>query len=534
MENRSPSNWATPKRIAIVHCHYEPGGVTQVVQNHVDCLPTQCEIALVSGPRVSGLSNSTRDRTQAVHLPSLEYDSQQSDDWMSIPAAQRGQRLAQQIAERLRSLRWTRQDSVIHWHNHSLGKNAAASYAISHLAAAGWQLLLQIHDFAEDQRPANYQHLIDQLGATSNADVDRELYPIHPNIRYAALTAGDSASLCEFGIPQQRIHTIPNSVRLPNPNPIGRDTAMRKISSAFNVPQASRWILYPVRGIRRKNVGEFLLVCQLLHRRRELSNTNDSRPPIGALTLRPDTPIEAASYDRWHRLAKQHVTNVVFDAGHHPDISFNDNLAACHCVLSTSVAEGFGMAFLEPWLAGRRVVARDLPGVTADFRQQGVQLHDLYSTVWIPGETSWVTQKEETWAKQRRTAWATVPAKMQPHLEEKSTTPLTRFDFARLTPDDQTAVITRVATDDAFAAEVISLNTMILNAIECDGVETIVEANRQTISSTYNASTQQHQLHRAYQVSNAPLEATGTNARMIDIIDRSHPFYPCRTEILPN
>ena len=36
------------------------------------------------------------------------------------------------------------------------------------------------------------------------------------------------------------------------------------------------------------------------------------------------------------------------------------------------------MAFLEPWLAGKGLMGRDLPPVTKDFREAGVDLHALY------------------------------------------------------------------------------------------------------------------------------------------------------------
>ena len=42
-------------------------------------------------------------------------------------------------------------------------------------------------------------------------------------------------------------------------------------------------------------------------------------------------------------------------------LEFFENLAAADAVATTSLAEGFGMVFLEAWLAGRPLVGRDLP-----------------------------------------------------------------------------------------------------------------------------------------------------------------------------
>jgi glycosyltransferase involved in cell wall biosynthesis len=58
----------------------------------------------------------------------------------------------------------------------------------------------------------------------------------------------------------------------------------------------------------------------------------------------------------------------------------------CDLVVSTSINEGFGLGFLEPWLFGKAVVGRDLPQVTSDFRKKGLSFPSLYQTLKIEGE----------------------------------------------------------------------------------------------------------------------------------------------------
>jgi hypothetical protein len=71
-------------------------------------------------------------------------------------------------------------------------------------------------------------------------------------------------------------------------------------------------------------------------------------------------------------------------------VGFHDNLAAADAILTTSVAEGFGMAFLESWTAQRMLVGRDLPEITADFTDAGVVLDTLYASLRVP--LTWVGQ----------------------------------------------------------------------------------------------------------------------------------------------
>ena len=105
-------------------------------------------------------------------------------------------------------------DTVLHWHNHSLGKNAAFPAVIRRLADRGFRQLLQIHDFAEDYRPENYAHLISALGAKDPAEFARACYPNRPSIHYATLTRADGAVLESLGILTSRIHFLPNCVTL--------------------------------------------------------------------------------------------------------------------------------------------------------------------------------------------------------------------------------------------------------------------------------------------------------------------------------
>ena len=42
-------------------------------------------------------------------------------------------------------------------------------------------------------------------------------------------------------------------------------------------------------------------------------------------------------------------------------------VAHAKAIVSTSVAEGFGLGFLEPWIFGKGLCGRDIPEITSDF-----------------------------------------------------------------------------------------------------------------------------------------------------------------------
>ncbi len=62
---------------------------------------------------------------------------------------------------------------------------------------------------------------------------------------------------------------------------------------------------------------------------------------------------------------------------------------ASHLV-TTSIAEGFGLSFLEPVALGKPLFGRDLPEITSDFRRDGLTLGALYRRLLVPA--GWIDQ----------------------------------------------------------------------------------------------------------------------------------------------
>lgn len=433
--------------LAILHFHLQPGGVTQVVRNHLLAWNAawQGEAPLpalvLQGGRAGGWDERLSDRlprlsVRLVAVPELEYD-----DLREGPAGN-GERLAAAIERALQREGFATSGTLLHWHNHSIGKNSAAPLAIARLAERGYRQLLQIHDFAEDARPANYAHLRTALAVKTGETLP--LYPLTETIRYATLTGRDRAFLIDAGMPAAAVSVLPNPVHAMGAAPDAAQ-ARAKVLSAIGRPGLRRWGLYPVRGIRRKNVGELLLWAAYA-----------PADVAYGITLRPETPAEALSYDAWKRIAEELGLNAVFDVGALPGIDFATNVAAADGLFTTSVAEGFGMAFLETSLAHKPLLGRDLPDITADFRNQGVAFPGLVSAVEVPIE--WIGDEgldelRAAYLDQCATyaldedfgaAWGAHEAS----LRERGT-----IDFGALAPRQQRVVVTKLAGDASARAE---------------------------------------------------------------------------------
>ncbi|MEO1524235.1 MAG: hypothetical protein AAFX06_02310 [Planctomycetota bacterium] len=506
--------------VVILHCHYERGGVTQVVENHVAALGDIAErIVLVSGPRASGLSDATLRSVEQVQVDGLEYDA-------VVESAADAAALATTLREELNQRGLDSEQTVLHWHNHSLGKNVAQPDVVRRLAEFGFRQLLQIHDFAEDYRPSNLLALLRASRAKQAGSFADYCYPVGPKIRYATLTRADARVLESLGVTSSAIDVLPNSVTISDAIP-DADEARDKLLSAAGLPSDFRWCLYPVRGIRRKNLGEFCLLSRLF--------------PDGlyaGVTLPPATKIERTSYERWQTIAKELAPQAVFDAGTFNTVSFRDNLAASEFILSTSVAEGFGMAFLEPWLAHRGVIARRLPAVVSDFEQAGLQLDGFYRQLVVPADTAWHAQIETEVAVAFSDAWRDVPEWLRPEPNPVSIA-IDRVDFGKLTTRRQIEILHRVHHDAGYRTAICELNSELLESLEVTP-ESVIEHNRQLIADAFSTETATKRLMGVYSaLLNASGHKRGTErldrrdssaASSVQLVCRERDFFPCRTE----
>lgn len=327
--------------VAIVHYHLHRGGVTRVIEHALRALPESVHPVLLCGePPPEGAEAWP---CPVAVIEGLGYDA---------PAPRRtASELAREMTAAVRRMAGRPAD-LWHIHNHSLGKSAALTGAVPLLAEEGHPLLLQIHDLPEDGRPANYAHL--------TAHLDGPRYPVAPHIHYATINSRDGSFLRRAGLADTHLHALPNAVwvgELDAPDPEPDPTLF----------------LYPTRAIRRKNLGELLLWAAAAGPGQRF-----------AVTLAPENPAARRGYDRWRAVSRELHLPVTFDIASQFAGSFGELVRSAHSVVTTSVAEGFGLAFLEPWLLGRPLAGRNLPEITDEFQAAGIHLSGTYERLEVP------------------------------------------------------------------------------------------------------------------------------------------------------
>ena len=337
-------------RIAIVHYHLQFGGVTRIICHQQNALRDRGLSTVVLTGKAPLFDFPGAFRV----IPGLQYEANRPE---IAPLALAAQMLAAATEE------LAGPPDVWHIHNHSLGKSLVLPAALVALAGQGTPFLFQIHDFAEDGRPGNYRAMLAQMADGDKRTLSRLLYPQADHVHYAVLSRRDYHYLHDAGLDHNHLHLLPNPVDL---------GAVAEKESMVAAAGAPLW-LYPTRAIRRKNLGEFLLWSALA--------------PSGtrfAITSGPENPAERGRYDRWKQVAVALALPVEFEAVGRAGRSFIDLLRLASGVVTTSVAEGFGMAFLEPWSVGTPVCGRNLPEITAGFRQEGIVLPWSYDRLNIP------------------------------------------------------------------------------------------------------------------------------------------------------
>lgn len=339
-------------RIAIVHYHLQHGGVTRIIKHSVKAL-SHYDVSLVV---LTGQAPACDLACEYRLIPELQYEA------VRPSISSQNLALAMQTAaeDALGAL-----PDIWHIHNHSLGKNMALPGALIILADQGHHLLLHIHDFAEDGRPANYQMMLKKLAYGEKSRISRILYPQAEHIHYAVINNRDFSFLNDAGANPYCLHRLPNPVKL----------AKKGLQMDLQLKTDQRLWLYPTRAIRRKNLGEFLLWSAVA--------------PEGhcfATTMGPENPKERPRYESWVKLANELKLPVEFELASKGNYSFEELLQQAQALITTSIAEGFGLAFLEPWLVHRPVCGRDLTEITLEFRQDGIKLPFLYQRLDVPVE----------------------------------------------------------------------------------------------------------------------------------------------------
>jgi hypothetical protein len=342
-------------KVLIVHHHLQTGGVTSVID-------TQCKALMQEGIEVNVMVGDACERTPGgltpLQNPLLSYlpkDMELADFKIQL------QQLVMALREQCGA------DTILHVHNLNLGKNPLLNLACEQLSRSGMVVVNHCHDFAEDNRPQNMEHLERVILDCSDLPLAEVLYPKVSPYQYIIINQRDQKHLETQGVTTDRICHVPNAIPVPvTKDPVASHLAIIEQLNIADLPI----VLYPVRAIARKNIGELILIASLFKGQYHF-----------CITQPPQNPSEIPVYESWKSYCQEEGIPVQFEVGQ--TCCFETLMSAADRVISTSMNEGFGMGFLEPWLWGKPVVGRDLPLITEDFKRAGVRFTGFYEELEV-------------------------------------------------------------------------------------------------------------------------------------------------------
>ena len=349
-------------KIAIVHYHLNPGGVTRIIESQIQSLKSDtAKIKIICGfcpdpeqYRQAGIELIINNELNYIYPESISADKLI--------------RIYNSLNDFFRKV--IDKDEIIHFHNLNLAKNPVATKVISDMASEGYFVVNHIHDFAED-RPQNWDFIKKVIEEHFKANLRNILYPDLSNYLVAVLNSFDLDRIKENGINEKRRFLLPNPFGfLPEKDINNKHLCASKIRQKLNLKAGKKIITYPVRVIRRKNIGEFILLSTLF-----------KTEAHWLVTLPPKNPIEIKYYEKWKIFCRKERIPVHFEVG--LSVEFNDLIYASDFCITTSIREGFGMVFIEPWLFRTPVIGRDIPYVTKDLKKLGMNFSGFYQNMHI-------------------------------------------------------------------------------------------------------------------------------------------------------
>lgn len=432
-------------KIAFLHYHLKPGGVTTVINQQIAAVKKECDVLVISGePPETDLSCKT------IVMPEIGYDPFGKKN----PAPEK---TAQKIIRAI-SDHWPTGCDILHVHNPLLAKNRRFLNILIKLQECHVRLLLQVHDLAEDGRPRVYY---------SDA-------PYPSNCHFCAINSRDYHALLHSGLHPSGLHLLPNTV-----TPFDT-TAAQKIEQDF--------VLYPVRAIRRKNIGEAILLSLFFPKNRFL-----------AITLPPNSAHDRICYNDWKQFAARHHLNILFEASE--TLNFIDLVFSAKSMVTTSISEGFGFSYLEPWTAGQMLNGRQLPDICADFKDKGLILDHMYEKMAVPLNgidlsrfyTQWKSCIRNNAQKFGLTIPDSVIAEAFEHMQRNG-----YLDFAILDEYFQKQVILKILSNPNFKSGFLALNPCLAHMPCRVGSTQKIAHNRMIVKSRFDENRYQHQLIATY------------------------------------
>lgn len=424
-------NLPEPLRIGEMHYHLRVAGVRAVIENTIDALTQKLNakainififsdyenIFSINDLKIKTSKKGEKIKIRKIDIRELNYNTTPAKNKTEF--FKESYELKQRILKNIPLHKCSEKNPfVLHIHGLSLGKNPRLSAAINMLAEECsvhkkplW-ILNQIHDFAENSRPEMLRNLQYCTGKRDDQFASQIMYPCTSNVFYATINSRDIENLLMVGIPKEKIFFLPNAV----------DTDFFTLTSIIKKNKYKQQLIEKLKYYAHKNDFVFdekrkivLSALKLMRRKNNIESLlllivfNYIKDEYQLLiTLEGHSGRDAAYADMFKEFVKKYKLPVViglgreiisasesrrFEDGNVAEFNLVDIFALSRAVITTSILEGFGFAFVEGWLTDKPVIGRKIPYVCQDFEDNGLNLSHMYKKMWIP--LNWIANPKK-------------------------------------------------------------------------------------------------------------------------------------------
>ncbi len=456
--------------LIIFHYHLLRGGVSDVIKLSLEpilSLENIKGITIVSGreENTDSFTPIFKELSSSYPKKTLKIEVFRDIDYL------KNQPLKPQDMEQKLIKRWGGQDKIWLIHNYHLGKNWVFTAALLALARQDRQnMIFQIHDFPECGRLENLKIL--------RSRISEPLYPRSRRLRYCVINTRDFHILASCGMNRSADKEL---FLLENPLPADSNATMGaqekktvKERLIKHLPPKGRFYpegkiwLYPVRGIRRKNILEGGFIASLT---KEKSNL--------VITLPGLSPQEKPYSELCKQAWSEGLIAGFWGTGNLPpkaSLKYRAMIAASDFIFSSSVQEGFGYLYLNSLLWQKPLLARKLDIMDSFLPLLKNYPAHLYDTVRIPLEKSLKQSLKEQYEARFKQLDCSQKASFQKNLEmllsEES------IDYSWLSPKEQYNRLEKLK-EPAYLKDCQKLNALLLENIEHISKAPIPDKNKE-------------------------------------------------------
>jgi len=367
-----------------LHFHMKQSGTRTVIENILQSLENEQETKL-------NLIYSSKKETfhpegkkiKVIDIPDVDYDDR------IFKSKKELMKKANKLKENIKNKLELSNKCVLHCHNVNLFKNSYLAAALLLLAKEledkNFILLLQLHDFAEENRPDRLKLLLNCSGKKDMLFGSRIAYPIYKNIFYMTINSRDKALLKKIGIPENHIFLYPNSFLS---KPHRTDKLIKELENyarenKYIFEKNRKILLCPAKILRRKNIIESIVILKLLN------SIKDEWQLL--ITLEGNSKKDRAYGNSIKGYVRKKKLPVTIGFGYKLIAARNtkdknkmiDLFSISDAIITTSIQEGFGFTFLEAWVANKKVVGRKISYIFKDLKANGLNMNHFYDKILI-------------------------------------------------------------------------------------------------------------------------------------------------------